>query len=391
MRLGLALAGAIAAFAAVAPASQANFTTTQVSGRSNVTGRGASFANTAHVGWKIGFENNCSADVGIFPDVTYEPPGSGAGRRAMGERTGTERRRQPEPQPGLRVRHDGRGAHARPPSSQMNQGTDNVGDEGTIHVIPGAVGSVVLAVNFPDNCDRSLLPDSAETNPASANAAPFIDRVRFTRTQSEADLEGRRRPRPVDGDLPDAGRRTRTAPTFITRVVRFDDSGTTFAFKDYLNKVNPAQDWDPGFTRPTPPRARGSGRTHPSPPRPDCAGTPQGPQGTHLTSGCANGNGPLVQKLSTTDGGIGYSDIATARARPRTRSRSRPAAARDDDLFWTQATNPSSTFIEPTDDPNGFRTDGAKGANCDQATFIERPGLDARRLVADRATDSPTG
>ena len=57
-------------------------------------------------------------------------------------------------------------------------------------MLPAAVGSVVLAVNFPNNCDRSLLPDTAETDPASANSAPFIDRVRFTRTQFEAIWNG---------------------------------------------------------------------------------------------------------------------------------------------------------------------------------------------------------
>ena len=129
----------------------------------------------------------------------------------------------------------------------MNQGTDAAGDEGTIHVIPGAVGSVVLAVNFPDNCDRSLLPDSAETNPAAANAAPFNDRVRFTRTQAEEIWNGDSAhdqwveifpTLAVDADC----------NVFITRVVRFDDSGTTFAFKSWLDKVNPVRNWDPGFT-----------------------------------------------------------------------------------------------------------------------------------------------
>ena len=131
--------------------------------------------------------------------------------------------------------------------SQMNQGTDAAGDEGTIHVIPGAVGSVVLAVNFPDNCDRSLLPDSAETNPAAANAAPFNDRVRFTRTQAEEIWNGDSAHDQWDEIFPTLASDA-DCDGFITRVVRFDDSGTTFAFKAWLDKVNPARNWDPGFT-----------------------------------------------------------------------------------------------------------------------------------------------
>ena len=100
---------------------------------------------------------------------------------------------------------------------------------------------------------------------------------------------------------------------------------------------------------------------------------PAGTDGTNLTSGCANGNGPLVQKLLTVDGGIGYSDIATARANGYAIAEAASAGSRDDDMFWTQVPNPSSIFREPTDDPNGFRTTGQKGADCDPVTFNNLP------------------
>jgi ABC-type phosphate transport system substrate-binding protein len=383
----LVLAGVFAALAATVPPAQADFTTGKCLG-SNITGRGASFANAAHIAWETSFQNTYCADVGVFPDITYEAQGSGAGRRVMGERTapntdGSLSRNQP-PRFGMTDE---------PPTptavSQMNQGTDAAGDEGQIHVIPGAIGSVVLAVNFPDNCDRSLLPDSAETNPAAANSAPFTDRVRFTRTQAEEMWNG------------DAAHDqwTEIFPTlaadadcnqFITRVVRFDDSGTSFAFKQWLDKVNPTRNWDPGFT--TGPDTRNWPNASLQP-RPDCNPTtpPTGPLGTHLTSGCSNGNGSLMAKVNATDGSIGYSDIATARSNGLGITPAADAGSRDDDRFWTQTTNPSGTFVEPTEAANGYQTAGTKGANCEQVTFVGVPGSTLGDWQSADATDSPQG
>ena len=375
------LAGALIAAIAAVP-SQANFTTTKCLG-SNVTGRGASFQTVAQTAWKSEFENNFCSDVGIFPTVTYEPQGSGAGRRAMGERTGTNATGS---QSRNQVPRFGATDEAPTPTQvgQMNQGTDNPGDEGTVHVIPGGAGSVVLAVNFPDNCDRSLLPDSAETNPASANSAPFIDRVRFTRTQFEAIWKGDAAADQWTDVFPSLAPDADCAD-FITRVVRFDDSGTTFTLKDYLNELNPATGWKTTYI--TGPDTRNWPNASVTA-RPDCAGTPQGPLGAHLTSACANGNGPLVQKLLTTDGGIGYSDIATARANGYAIT---PGGARDDDVFWTQAANPSNTFTEPTADPNGFRTDGDKGANCVDAQFTNVPASTLGDWFPTSGVDSTNG
>ena len=307
-RLLFAFSVAVAATAVLAPAGQANFTTTQCQG-TDTSGRGASFANAAHAAWKTDFQGNYCDEIGVFPQVTYDPAGSGAGRRVVGERTGTNadgsQSRNQAPRFGM---------SDEPPTptavGQMNLGTDTAGDEGTIHVVPAAVGSVAALVNFPNDCDRALLPDSAETDPASANAAPFIDRVRFTRTQFEAIWNGDSANDNWIEVFPTLATDT-DCNMPITRVVRFDDSGTTFAFKEFLDKVNPARNWDPGLhdrarhaqLAQREPRAAGGLRRR-----------PDGADGANLTSGCSNGNGSLVSKLSATDGGVGYSDIATARS-----------------------------------------------------------------------------
>jgi ABC-type phosphate transport system substrate-binding protein len=377
--LGL-IGAAVSASLWLAPAAQSNFTTTKCNGTA-ITGRGASFQNTAEQGWISYFDNTfCPGG----PSVTYDPAGSGAGRRAMGERTGTNA-------DGSQSRNQipRFGASDEPPTptgvSQMNQGTDATGDEGQINVIPAAVGAVTVDVNFPDNCDRSLLPDTAETDTASANASPFVDRVRFTRTQLGAIWNGDSSHDqwteifPSLASDPDCNK-------FITRVVRFDDSGTTFVLKDYLDHINSARGWTTTFISPdtrTWPNASVGARA-------DCGGA-TGPQGTHLTSACSNGNGALVQKLLTVDGGIGYSDLATARANGYAITPAATAASRDDDVFWTQTANPSDVFKEPTDDPNGFRADGQNGADCENATFNNVPTSTTGDWSHATGVDSPAG
>jgi ABC-type phosphate transport system substrate-binding protein len=389
--LALALtAAAVGVALMAAPAAQSNFTTAKCNG-SNITGRGASFANAAHTAWISNFQSTyCPGG----PTVTYDPAGSGAGRRVMGERTSTNAT-------GVQSRNQVPrfGMTDEPPfplgQGQMNTGTDTVGDEGTIHVVPAAEGSVVVTVNFPNNCDRALLPDSAETNPGSANASPFVDRVRFTRAQLDLVWAGDNA----------ADNWTEVFPSLaadadcnvdITRVVRFDDSGTTFTLKDYLDHINGGRGWTTTFITPNTlnwPDGPGVGD------RDDCGNNngipepadPDGPRGDKLTSACSNGNGPLAVKLQATDGGIGYGDIATVRSNGYAITPAATAGARDDDLFWTQAPNPSGTFKEATDDPNGFRTDGSKGADCDTVTFNGTPATTTGDWSATSGVDDATG
>ena len=392
IRLLLALAGVITALAVTAPAGQANFTTGKCQGTA-ISGRGASFQNTAQAGWISYFQNTYCADVGTFPSVTYTGSGSGSGLQVMGRRSGacpcppgnadgSQSRNQPE--------RYAASDDPPPPSvvADINKGTDTVGDEGTVHVIPAALGSVTLDVNWPDNCDRSLLPASAQTDPSAANAAPFDDRVRFTRSQVEAIFAGDagftnwKDVFPTLASDPDCN-------VAITRVVRFDDSGTTFSLKGYFDNINSGRGWHTTYITP-------DTRTWPNASlvsRADCGGAtgPQGNAGSPLTSGCANGNGSLLDKLKTVDGGIGYSDLATARGRGFDIATTSTPASRDDDIFWTQGQNPSNNWTEATLDPNGFKTTGSKGANCESATIIGNPSSTLGDWSNTEAWDSNNG
>ena len=74
--------------------------------------------------------------------------------------------------------------------------------------------------------------------------------------------------------------------------------------------------------------------------------------------------------MNATDGSVGYADIATARgASP---SFAITPETNDNDKYWTQLHDGgpgNGVFREPTADPNGFRAEGTKGANCAGAEF----------------------
>lgn len=362
------LAMALAAVASV-PRADAAFTTTKCAGP-DIIGRGASFANEAHKVFNFNFKNNyCNGTSGFgVLNVEYEALGSGAGRLSMKVREDTPRF----------------GMSDEPPTeaevAQMNAGTGNEpaetdanpADNGQIHVIPAAVGSVAAIVNFPNGCDATKLAQSARTDDAADTGDDALIRVRFSKEQFEkvwAKDPAFDEWDEVFPELEEAG--CEDVP--IIRVVRWDNSGTTFAFKDYLDSINGAREWETGFENREWPNATFGDRD-------DCgdkdgtpeASDPDGPGGPglvgdtdQLTSSCANGNGNLVSKLIEVDGSIGYSDVATARTAGLTIN---PAGG-DRDVYWTQIENGADAFVEPTADAKGFRTDGSPGANCGATEF----------------------
>lgn len=384
--LGLSVAVALAA----APAANAAFTTGACAGP-DVTGRGASFARDAHTVFNFNFKNNfCIGTPGFGTiNVTYEALGSGAGRTAMKDRTLDPRfGMSDEPPVPAEV-------------AQMNAGTTgdpaldaNPNDNALVHVVPAAVGAVAPLVNFPNGCDVTLLPADARTAAQDRDGDTVDDdvvRVRFTKAQWEA----------IWAKDAAADNWTEVFPALaadadcdkpIIRVVRFDESGTSFAFKDYLDTINGGRGWLTTYGSGTNGTRNWPGATFG--PRADCAGTPNGPGSQddaidQLTSGCSNGNGALTSKLIATDGSVGYSDISTARnASP---SLAITPEADDNDTYWTQLPNGSGAFAEPTADAFGFRTDGLKGSNCQATAFTSVPDSTLDDWSQVSGVNSPAG
>lgn len=369
--IGIALAGAVALLLAMlatlglAPRADAAFTISQCQG-SDVLGRGASFAQGAHGALEVPFRNIVCGGSG--PDIQYDPAGSGAGINGMKERVPTS--------PRFGGTDDPLNATQK---NEIQAGTPAEGDEGIINQVPIAVGAVAPLVNFPNNCDVSLLPEAARTPEQNLDADANQDkvvRVRFTKAQYEAiwaqgGSVGGTAPYVDWDDVFPALEADADCAKPVIRVVRFDNSGTTFAFKDYLGKINGGRGWTTTFQEGTngnrewPGAEFGTGG--------QCGGT-AGPgkaedSADHLTSACANNAENLTQKLIETDGSIGYADIATARGKGLAIEPEKG----DNDTYWTQIQNGNDAFTEPTQDPNGFRSDGSTGANCANTEFSGIP------------------
>lgn len=394
LRAGVAgaLALLLSALAALCPAPRADaaFTTGKCAG-ADIVGRGASFARDAHNVFINNFQPIYCAGTPALAGVTYEALGSGAGRLSMKVREagGPRFGMSDEPPTPAEVAQMNAGTGSEPAEADLNPA-----DNGNIHVVPAAVGAVAPLVNFPDNCDVELLPAGAKTAEQNLDGDGTPDdvvRVRFTKAQFEA----------IWAKDASADNWTEVFPELATdsdcnkpviRVVRFDDSGTSYAFKDYLNSIDGGQGWLTTYVN-------GSNKTREWPnavfgTRSDCAGSPNGPGSQEdsidqLTSGCSNGNGSLVAKLVATDGSVGYSDVSTARS--NSPSLAIAPEANDNDTYWTQVENASDAFTEPTSSPNGFRTDGPKGANCQTTEFTGLPSSTFGDWSSATGVDSAVG
>jgi len=400
----LALAFLALAALALTPRANAAFTTSKCNGPS-ITGEGGSFAKDAHVVFNFNFKN--SYCPGTSSNVTYLPNGSGAGVKAVTLRTLAPRFGQTDDPPtSAQVALMNAGATVDPGAGKAVTVADtDPSNNGQIHVVPAAVGAVVALVNFPQNCDPTLLTAAHRTDNAGSTGDDALLRVKFSKSEFEQiwaqGASGG--PSPVSylhwDDVLTELSTDSDCDVPIMRVVRFDQSGTTFTFKDYLDAINGARGWSTTYSTSD---ATNLTRIWPGAtfgPRTDCSGT-EGPGGgateatDNLTSACGTGNGNLVDKLIATDGSVGYADLATARNKGLALNPAGSPAPTTP--YWTQVQNGSGTYTEPTADANGFQTTGSKGANCLQATFTGLPSTPLADLTLGNwsqtsGVDSPQG
>ncbi|HEU4944175.1 MAG TPA: substrate-binding domain-containing protein [Solirubrobacterales bacterium] len=394
---------ATTAFATLGPAAPAgaDFTTGKCAGP-NIEGNGASFAKGAQEVFNLNFKSGyCLGTPGQGTiNAAYNANGSGAGIATMELRNNASRFA---------------GSDDPPTPAQvalMNSGgteeggivvPDGVaGNEGKVHIFPIAAGAVAPLVNFPEGCNPELLKDEYRTvTKAEIEGTPTkkaLLRVRLPKAKFEKVWAGLENSKWSVAFPELAGDPDCEVP--IIRVVRFDKSGTTFAFKDYLRTIEPAREWTTKFesgtsngNREWPGAEFGSGG--------QCGGTAapgkQADSVDFLTSNCENGNGKLVEKLTATDGSIGYSDIATARNANPTLAINASAGSAPTTPYWTQVENGSGKFTEPTaDEVNGFRTTAAsnpsqKGANCLKTNFGGTPATSFGDWSKTSGANAPEG
>ncbi len=403
--LGLALSGA--SLLASAPAANAAFTLAPCTG-TGITGAGSTFQNSAQNYWRspavFGSSNapGCGGAPGGAPPIGYTGGGSGKGLTSFGANGG------PRPMDSNRfVGTDD------PPSptqqANINGGSANGTDSGTVHVLPVAGGAATVIVHFPEGCalkdpgssggnDNASTggPNDPSGQPTGDSAANNTLRVHISNATLEkifehapggltwgdvvpaaADLTGK----PTNPLNAGAGSGS-CAAVPIRRIVRQDTSGTTFTFKNYLSLVAPTFGWTgPTYANPNTvwPQVKGGNNT---PPQPDgFAGNPntcsQSQTEGYICTGATGGGGPLASAVNATDGSIGYVDLATARSKGFVVSPTSTPSDTANHQYWVplQAItgNGSTTngpYQEPTFSPDAHQNgSGASGANCANANY----------------------
>ena len=468
----LAAVAAAAAFGAAADRAHAAFSTGRCLG-AGASGWGATFAaNAYNSAFNTAFTAYCG-DVGAAPSVTYNSgnagngmtaTGSGAGRISFGVRadssgsTGGVNNSAGNLSRTFTNRFAGTDEPLTPAQqAQVNAGDPNVtGDEGLVRTIPVALGALAVPINIPDGCVINLKPGmdgttagqtplasgTGNTGFTNAELARFSDsgqgtpattldankaRLRLTRTE----LENIWKSDPSEdtwGELVgwiNDGNGTPSQPADawcqafpIIRIKRQDDSGSTYAFKDYLSRINPSGGWLSTWitpdTRTWPEQEKtvsfnydGSGSKASTS---GDAGVPVAGNGAVSGVGCATsapqtvragsptsqcvetaiptlmnsgassptGGGALLNQVRNIEGSIGYGSL------PDVRSSGTQAFERQsnttDDKYWVQIeSRDGSRYVDPQSSANGFlagTTSADKGANCASATIGGVPAGD---------------
>lgn len=415
---GLSAVAVAAGLSAVAQDAQAAFTLAACGGSNAAKNQGASFQNGAQTYWRSVFANSngCGGAVSL---QSYLSNGSGNGRAAMGAGGGSTGAPFINCSPTCGAANSGGGRtlpvgerdvttafastdEGPTPTQQanINAGGPSAADDGLVHVIPAATGATDILVHAPNGCDLSTItnktdgldPDGAGPLTAPDNtgdlAADKTQRLRITNTLLEAAFAGDTTANtwgkiaPGISGTPSAGQNDglTCADVPVKRIVRQDDSGTTFAFKAFLSVINPSRGWLTTYN-PAPntiwPAAGGTGTASPVPTGPTpTGGTP--PAGGDfcantaanlLCSRNASGGGGLAAAVTASQGSIGYVDLATARSNQFEITPATVATPAQDYTFWIPVqNNPGATgtrYVEPTVDPLAHKPGvGARGANC---------------------------
>ncbi len=369
-RFAPVLAVVFAAGLAGASTASADFSIARCTGEP-IIARGASFQNAAFTGWQTAFANATAPGCGATaPLVTLQASGSGAGRQALGVKGGVNAFQDRDVSIRFAASDEPLTATDR---QQIEKGPIDANgvdvttaDDNPVHLIPVAIGSAAVLVHLPNGCDYT----GATNKPLDGNR-PAIDNATLEAAFAGAASAD------TWGELI-SGLDATCAAKPVVRVVRQDSSGTTFAFKQLLARINPARGWaalgntawpnvaaNPIF------RSKSSGG---------------GALVTAIASGALattqrdNGAGLVDTAINFADtGGIGYVDLATARTGAG--GTFLWADATTDTTFWLPvqrgtAVDPKAgtTYDDPQANANGYKLSisnaagGPRGASCNVVT-----------------------
>jgi ABC-type phosphate transport system substrate-binding protein len=387
--------------------AHAAFTIPECQGASSVKGQGASFQKDLHIFFKTEFEGQGYGCGGNPTAPSFNANGSGDGIASAGGGGGDSvleciaARACPtvggKLVAGTRDLTVSFQASDDPPTTRQVSDAElgdpnNAADDAILHVIPAATGSAALLVRVPTGCNINTVNSAYLTNArdGSLNGADTGDsianrtaRLRFPNRvvdaifagDDSADTWGDIAPG-ISGDPTSAqyagAYRNDCGSIPIRRIVRFDNSGTTYGWKAYLNLANPGRGWtnpqyttNPNTTWPDP-----SGDRKPVAIDSSTAVCPI--NGVNLCSAAANGGGALADAVNAVDGSIGYADLSTARVKGF------DFTGREDHTFWAPLEvdperGSTGIYAEPTAVPTAHTPGATKGASCGNATVRNLP------------------
>jgi ABC-type phosphate transport system substrate-binding protein len=301
--------------ALVAPGAANASLGAQCSG-ANIAGQGSSLQKLAQELWNPAFNTSsekhaCNGTQGTkaTPTVKYSPTGSGAGLKSWGvgkvehkyEATNAFVGTDEAPNPTAKA------------EIEENQTTIT---PKTLATIPVLQAAVAVLVHLPEKC---VATSTSNKGRLVLNNITLEAIWRGTITKWSEITE--------NGDkLSGTGC---NAETPITKVVRFDNSGTTHVFKKYLGLINAATWEGTNFAG----EAVGPKTWNE---------TAEGPENTTWPTADAvvrpteKGNGPVVAKVAATPSSIGYANLADSRANANFVP---PTGGANKATFWTPIQN----------------------------------------------------
>jgi ABC-type phosphate transport system substrate-binding protein len=404
-RVAALLAAALTVALAGATSAQAAFSTSACQGAA-IQGIGASFQANAQAKFQQDFAANSPALGGCAPtspSIFYDPQGSGAGRAALGEIGGTN------PTGGRNTQYFFAGTDQPPNDAQRLQaeqaqnnsgGNPRADDDSPMHVFPVAVGAITITVNMPLDTSGKVCqidPAGADGDIVPSNTADSTARFHVpSNARWEAAFAGDDEVGTWGQLIPDITG-TGCAATPITRVVRTDSSGTSFAFKQWLQLISAdgrtTHKW--AQLQPSDTGTIGNQNWYTGGARVGNTATTTGEQGGAHPIKRGFENTGVAAVIQATPGSIGYVDLATSAATgtgtatpctgatcPNVPGTPAPNANNTNDpTFWVNIKNGSGTFAEPTlpagsGNPPTYkstRVAADKGANCLNTTFNNLP------------------
>jgi ABC-type phosphate transport system substrate-binding protein len=209
-------------------------------------------------------------------------------------------------------------------------------DSGLIRQIPVASTAIVPIVKFPSGCTIPAKEATADGRFIVSNAQ--LEKAFAGKIATWGEL------------LPDIEAPCAAKP--IKRVVPAGSEGSTFVFKQWLAKVDPALGWEESSSLANNAWPNDSGAT--------------------ATERSEGGEEDEAETVIRTDGSIGLASLPVARALEFGYFSPENPDYSGGGLFWLSVENGSGVRTEPTRDKLSG-TDNVRGANCDNPTFNYTP------------------